>query len=32
MFKGRAGIFQTTIWILGLVVIALLITYWLRFL
>jgi hypothetical protein len=30
MFKGRAGIFQTTIWILGLAVIGLLIANWIR--
>jgi hypothetical protein len=32
MFKGRAGFFQTTIWILGLVVIVLLIANSIRYL
>jgi hypothetical protein len=31
MFKGRAGIFQTTIWILGVAVIGVLIANWMSF-
>jgi hypothetical protein len=31
VFKGRAGIFQTMIWILGVAAVSLLIAHWIRF-